>query len=126
MLSEAEEIVFGSSSERKARRRRIMYGPRWRELNRFVRTHKNLLRCEYCGRSPVTLHHIVPGSERHYDPEVADDPHFMMLLCSSCHWYTTRCPGQPFEKERLAEWDRFLNEKLRAKREVLGERGTGK
>ena len=80
------------------------YGPTWRRLNRFVHAHRNLFRCEHCGKSPVVLHHIAPGFERHWNPEAADHPHFMMLLCSSCHWSVSRSPKQSFQEERLTEW----------------------
>jgi len=98
-------------------RKHVLYGPTWQLLNNLIKPYRHLFYCECCGRSPVTLHHIAPGFERHRAPEEADRPHFMMLLCHSCHYWSTRYPPQPWERERFVEWDAVVG---------LGNRIPGK
>ena len=84
-------------------RQRPVYGPNWRAMNKLVRAHRHLLRCEHCQEAPVTLHHMVPQWWRPRALEQADMPHFWILLCGTCHWYASRCPSQSFQRERLAK-----------------------
>ena len=82
--------------------RRPVYGPNWKRMNKFIRAFSALLRCEHCGCSPVTLHHMVPQWWRPLALEQADSAHLWILLCGTCHWYASRCEAQPFQRDRLA------------------------
>lgn len=82
------------------------YGINWRKMNEWIKKYKRLLFCENCNQSNITLHHIVPANERKKNYLLADNPHFWMLLCSTCHWYASRCPEQLFQLVRLIEWEK--------------------
>lgn len=93
----------------------VKYGPKFRQFNKWFKVNKHLLFCEVglqegILRQAEVVHHIVRAGK-----PFSDEPHFWMILCKTCHWYTTRCLQQ-FEVDRLIEW-----EEVWLKREYNGE-----
>ena len=84
------------------------YNINWRKMNKWIKEHKKLLFCENCCRNNITLHHIAPLNQRKINYSLADNPHFWMMLCPTCHWFASRYPEQLFQIVRLIEWEKKI------------------
>jgi len=81
----------------------MQYGPNWRKMNQYIKKYSDMFLCEVCGEPNVTLHHIIWATQRERLIEYSDNPRFWKLLCKTCHWYTSRWPNQPHQRDRLIE-----------------------